>query len=157
MIGPDKNKAKVIRFGWQRENFGGMPLFICPCLSVFTLAVILTYLTFPFLLPCLFLLLLPILEDTARYAGLLLAPVEGFFGGQRKKFILLFWPIFGNFWCPVVNLVTFCRNLSKFKRNPKNQKNPKKIQKRVPRIIKNKKIPYKITKIRKLSKIVKKS
>ena len=43
------------------------------------------------------------LEDTARYAGLLLAPAEGF-GlwprlflpfGQKKELFMLFWPIFG--------------------------------------------------------------
>ena len=59
------------------------------------------------------------LEDTARYAGLLLAPAEGFG----------LWPIFGNFWCPVVPLVIFSSNISTFERNPKNQKNPKQIQK----------------------------
>ena len=50
---------------------------------------------------------LQILEDTARYAG------------------LLFWPIFGIFWCPVVTLVTFSSNLSNFERNPKKPKEKK--------------------------------
>ena len=67
------------------------------------------------------------LEDTARYAGLLLAPAEGFglrprlFFALRakKKLIMLFWPIFCNFWCPVVTLVTFSSNLSNFERNAK--------------------------------------
>ena len=46
-----------------------------------------------------------ILEDTARYAGLLLAPAEAF--GLRpkaffalwakKELIMMFWPIFGHF------------------------------------------------------------
>ena len=44
------------------------------------------------------------LEDTARYAGLLLAPAEGFglrprlflpFERRRKKLIMLFWQILG--------------------------------------------------------------
>ena len=57
----------------------------------------------------------PILEDKARYAG------------------LLFWPLFGHFWFPVVTLVTFSNNLSKRKKKKskisKNLKNPKKMQK----------------------------
>ena len=48
-----------------------------------------------------------LLEDTARYAGLL---------------IMLFWHIFGNLWCPVVTLVTFSSNISNFERNPKKPK-----------------------------------
>ena len=67
------------------------------------------------------------LEDTARYAGLLLAPAEGFGLWAKKEPNLLFWPIFGNFWCIVVTLVTFSSNLSNFGRNPKK---PKKIQKK---------------------------
>ena len=59
------------------------------------------------------------LEDTARYTGLLLAPAEGF---GRRQVIMLFWPIFDNFWCPVVTLVTFSSNLSNFERNPKKPK-----------------------------------
>ena len=51
-----------------------------------------------------------ILEDTARFAGLLLAPAEGFdlwsrafFALWAKKYrIMLFWPILGHFWNPVV-------------------------------------------------------
>ena len=62
-------------------------------------------------------LLTQILQDTARYAGLLLAAAEvfgrGFFGpaGKKRELITLFWPIFGNFWCPVVSLVTFSSNI----------------------------------------------
>ena len=69
-----------------------------------------------------------VLEDTARYAVLLLAPVEGFNQGffcpwgKKKSLIMLFWPIFGNFWCPVVTLATL-------KEIPKNKKNPQKIEK----------------------------
>ena len=92
-----------------------------------------------------------ILEDTARYAGLLLAPADGF-GlrprlflpfGQKKTFFMLFWPIFGNFWCPVVTMVTFSSNLINFERN---QKKRKKIQK---------KIQQKIQKIKKIQKFKK--
>ena len=60
--------------------------------------------------------------------------VEAFFALlSKKKLILLFWPIFGIFWCPVT-LVTFSSNLSNFenypknpkiKENPKNPKSPK--------------------------------
>ena len=69
---------------------------------------------------------------------------------------MLFWPIFDNFWCPVVTLVAFSSNLSNFERNPKkpkkkeeekkkkkiSKKNPKKNQKSIkkqknPKIVKN--------------------
>ena len=51
-----------------------------------------------------------ILEDTARYAGLGLAPAEGFVLRLRdffalwakKDHIMLFWPILGHFWNPLV-------------------------------------------------------
>ena len=64
-----------------------------------------------------------ILEDTARYAGLLLAPAEGFGRGffcpsGKKRAFLLFWPIFGNFWCPVVTMVTFSSNLIIIQNSP---------------------------------------
>ena len=39
---------------------------------------------------------------------------------------MLFWPIFGIFWCPVVTLVTFSSNLSNFARIPKKPKKSKK-------------------------------
>ena len=95
------------------------------------------------------------LEDTALYAGLLLAPLEGFglrprlfFSLLAKKvLIMLFWPIFGNFWCPVVTLVTFISNLSEFERNTKKPKNLKKIPK----------LKKKIKKIKKKSKKLKKN
>ena len=45
---------------------------------------------------------------------------------SKKELIMLFWPIFCNFWCPVVTLVTFRRNLSNFERNLK--KKSKKFQ-----------------------------
>ena len=90
------------------------------------------------------------LEDTARYAGLLLAPAEGFslqprlflaFGQKRP--ILLFWPILGNFWCQVVTLVTFCSNLTSFKQKKRSkiiQKSSKiTISKKIQKIQKNKK------------------
>ena len=83
-----------------------------------------------------------LLEDTACYAGLLLAPAEGF-GLQPRDFlalrakkglIILFWPILGYIWCPVVTLVTLSSNLSNFKKNPKYTK---KIQKNTKQILKN--------------------
>ena len=45
-----------------------------------------------------------VLEGAARYAGLLLAPAEGF-GLQTEQiifFFMIFWDIFGQFWvfCP---------------------------------------------------------
>ena len=64
------------------------------------------------------------LEDTTRYAGPLQGPAEGF-GRGKKRGIMLFWPIFGNFWCPVVTIVTVSSNLSNFERNTKiKEKNP---------------------------------
>ena len=58
----------------------------------------------------------------ALYAGLLLAPAEGFGLWSRtfialwtkKELIMLFWPILGYFMCPVVTLVTFNSRLGKF-------------------------------------------
>ena len=37
----------------------------------------------------------------------------------KKKLIMLLWPIFGNFWCPVVTLVIFSSNLNNFEKNHK--------------------------------------
>ena len=78
-----------------------------------------------------------ILEDTARYAGLLLAPAEGFglrprlfFAlREKKELFMLFWPIFGDFWCPVVPVVTFSSNLSNFERKKEEKKSQKKSTK----------------------------
>ena len=77
-----------------------------------------------------------VLEGTARYAGLLLAPAEGFSRGfvslrAKKELIMLFWPVFGNFWCPVVTLVTFSSNISNFERNTKKTKKIKKNLKKI--------------------------
>ena len=36
---------------------------------------------------------------------------------------MLFWVIFGNFWCPEVTLVTFSSNISNFERNPEKHQN----------------------------------
>ena len=89
-----------------------------------------------------------ILEDTACYAGLLLAPAEGF-GlwpwlfqpfGQKKSFLCCFGPFLAIFWCPVVAVVTFSSNLSNFERNQKKRKHPKKIPKN-PKKSKNQKMP----------------
>ena len=56
-------------------------------------------------------LILYLLEDTARYGGLLLAPAEGFGRGLflpfgQKNNLLCFLANFWQFWCPVVTLVT---------------------------------------------------
>ena len=40
---------------------------------------------------------------------------------QKKELIMLCWPIFGNFWCPLVTSVTFSSNLSNFERNLENR------------------------------------
>ena len=109
-------------------------------------------------------LMLPILEDTARYAGLLLAPAEGFGLRPRlflalrakKELFMLFWPIFGDFWCPLVTVVTFSSNLSNFERNQNNFKIQKKKSKKFQKIQKSKKI-QKIQKIQKNPKNPKKS
>ena len=67
----------------------------------------------------------------ARDAGLLLAPARGFGQGifcpldKKRELIMLFWPMFGNFWRSVVTLVTFSSNLSNFEWNPKNPKKSK--------------------------------
>ena len=67
------------------------------------------------------------LEDTARYAGFLVAPAEGFgFGRGKKK---AYYAVLANFWCSVVTLVTFSSKLDNFKQNPKIQKIIKKSQK----------------------------
>ena len=55
------------------------------------------------------LLLLTRLEGAARYAGLLLAPAEGF--GQKIAFYTFCVPNFGRFWWSVVTLVTFKKNI----------------------------------------------
>ena len=64
------------------------------------------------------------LEDTARYAGLLLAPAfgRGFFCPSGKK--RAFYAVLAHFWCPVVTMVTFSGNISNNnqKKNPKNFK-----------------------------------
>ena len=111
------------------------------------------------------LVLLYIREDTVRYAGLLLATAEGFGLRPRAFFVLrakrepimLFWPILGNFLCPVESLVTFNSNLSNFKRIKKSQnKIPKKSEKKNTKNTKNykKKIYKESQKLTKLSKLV---
>ena len=95
------------------------------------------------------------LEDTARYGGSgggLWPSTEALFALQAKKeFNMLFWPILGDFWCPVVTLVTFTSNISNFERNPKktkkSKKNPKNV-KQFQKIQKSKKV-QKIQKIQK--------
>ena len=82
-----------------------------------------------------------VIEDMARYAGLLQAPTEGFGRGffcpwGKKERIMRFWPIFGNVLCLVITLVTFGSNLSNFERNSK--KTPAPPQKK---ILNNQKYP----------------
>ena len=70
------------------------------------------------------------LMTTRRY-GPLRGPTSSSCGGLRprlfflpkKELFMLFWPIFGNFWCPVVTMVTFSSNLINFERNQKKTKN----------------------------------
>ena len=84
----------------------------------------------------------PLRGPTSSSCGGLQPSAEAFFALRaKKKLIMLFWPIFGIFWCPVVTLVTFSSNLSNFERNPKKTK---KIQKnKNPKISKNPKIKKK--------------
>ena len=116
------------------------------------------------------------LEGTARYAGLLLAPAEGFdfrprlflAFGPKKELFMRFVLILGHFWCSVVTLVTLkiiqkisrclvvalvtLRIIQKISRHPKEFQNLKKyIKKTIQTIKKNS------TKISKKSKnIIKK-
>ena len=67
-----------------------------------------------------------ILEDMARYAGLLRAPAEGF--SQKKRAYYAVLANFLQFLVPSKTLVPFSSNLSNFERNPppkKTLKNPK--------------------------------
>ena len=67
-------------------------------------------------------LLSDILEDTACYAGFLLAPAEGlslwprfFFALRAKKEFFMLLKLFKSiFWCLIVTSVTFSNNLSNF-------------------------------------------
>ena len=82
----------------------------------------------------------------ACYAGLVLAPAEGFdwgfFGPLGKK--RAYYAVLAHFWqflvCLVVTLVTCSSNLRNFERNPKKlkeiKKNPKelKFKKKSPKI-----------------------
>jgi hypothetical protein len=72
----------------------------------------------------------PLRGPTSSSCGGLRPSADAFFALRAKKeLIMLFWPIFGDFWCPVVTLVTFSSNLSNFERNAKKPKKFKKIQK----------------------------
>ena len=63
------------------------------------------------------------------------ALAEAFFAlGAKKELIILFWPIFGFFWSPVITLVTFSSNISNnnnktTKSKKKKFKNSKKFKK----------------------------
>ena len=67
----------------------------------------------------------PLRGPTSSSCGGLWPSAEAFFA--LHAVIMLFWPIFGNFWCPVVTLVTLSSNICIFERN---HKNPKKNKKR---------------------------
>ena len=68
-----------------------------------------------------------LLKGTARYAGLHLAPAEGFrlWPGLLTLFVL----ILGHCWYSVVTSIRFSRNNSNFENNPKKQKNLKMFKK----------------------------
>ena len=64
------------------------------------------------------------LEGTARYAGLLLAPAEGFSQGffapwAKKELFAQFVLILGQFWCPVETPIMLSSNLSNCGNNTK--------------------------------------
>ena len=102
--------------------------------------------------------ILIVLEDTARHVGLLLAPAEGFdlrprlscSSGQKKR---AYYAVLAHFWhflCLVVTLVTLSSNLSNFERIPPPQK--KKIKKKSKKNQKKKKKKKKKKKIKKNKK-----
>ena len=55
----------------------------------------------------------PLRGPTSSSSGGLKTLSEAFFAlwAKKKELIMLFWPYFGNFWCPVVTVVTFSSNL----------------------------------------------
>ena len=53
----------------------------------------------------------PLRGPTSSSCGGLWPLAEAFFAlWAKKELFMLFWPIFGNFWCPVVTMVTFSSN-----------------------------------------------
>ena len=63
----------------------------------------------------------PLRGLTSSSCGGLRPSAEAFFALRAKKeLIILFWPIFGIFWSPVITLVTFSSNISN--NNNKNNK-----------------------------------
>ena len=78
----------------------------------------------------------PLHGPTSSSCGGLHPSAEAFFALRAtKELFMLFWPIFGNFWCSVVTMVTFSSNLSN-----NNKKNIQKISKIFLKISKNPKI-----------------
>ena len=65
----------------------------------------------------------------ARYAGLLLAPAEGFGLWPRLFWVKkrTYYAVLAHFWRPVVTLVIFSSDLRNFESNPKKPKKKKKI------------------------------
>ena len=99
----------------------------------------------------------PLYGPTSSSCGGLWPLAEAFIALRAKKeVIMLFWPIFGIFLCPVLTLVTFSSNINNFERNSKKtlkkkQKNPKnsknlKKSKNVQKSNKSKKIQKKFHK-----------
>ena len=75
----------------------------------------------------------PLRGPTSSSCGGLRPPAEAFFALRAKKeLFMLFWPVVGDFWCPVVTVVTFSSNLSKFEQTKKKHKKiPPKINKNI--------------------------
>ena len=68
----------------------------------------------------------PLRGPTSSSCGGLRPSAEAFFALRaRNELFMLFWPIYGDFWCPVVTVVT----LSGKPKNQKNIKNGQKIRK----------------------------
>ena len=68
----------------------------------------------------------PLRGPTSSSCGGLRPLAEAFFALRAKKeLVMLFLPIFGDFWCPVETVVTFSSNLSNFERNKKTKKSKK--------------------------------
>ena len=80
----------------------------------------------------------PLGGPTSSSCGGLRPSAEAFLALRAKKEpIMLFWPIFGNFWCTVVTLVTFISNISNFENNPKKTEQIQKKSKKIQKISKN--------------------
>ena len=102
----------------------------------------------------------PLRGPTSSSCGGLQPLAKAFFAlSAKKELSMMFWPILGDFWCPVVTVVTFSNNLSNFERTKKQKKNPKKskffFNPKIQKIQKSKN-PKKIQIIQKKSKNINK-